>query len=290
MKSEPAHAGVVAGREPLPPPIVADVARESYRVRADDIDESRRLSLPGLCRFLQDAASRHARRLGFGIEDLEGHRLIWVLCRLRLVLDAPPPRWHESLVVETWPAALDRVHAFRDFLLYGADGERVGAASTRWMALCVDRRRPVVLPAFVQRVQVPNRPRALEVPDSALAMPPAPSAAGAAAEPVFHVHRCDLDFNRHTNHVRCVEWCLESLPAEAAAGSHVREFDVNYLAESHVGDALRSRTAAVAADGGGRAFAHALVRESDGVAIVRARTVLAEPGTHQGRKDARHEP
>lgn len=262
---------------------MADVARESYRVRADDIDESRRLSLPGLCRFLQDAASRHARRLGFGIEDLESHRLIWVLCRLRLVLDAPPPRWHESLVVETWPAALDRVHAFRDFLLFGADGERVGAASTRWMALCVDRRRPVVLPAFVQRVKVPDRPR-VEVPDTALAMPAAPSAAGCVGGTHLSC-ACDLDFNRHTNHVRCVEWCLESLPADATAVGHVREFDVNYLAESHVGDALRSRTAAVAtADGGERAFAHALVRESDGVAIVRARCRAGRAGDTSGKE------
>lgn len=279
MKPDPAHAG---GAEALPPPIVADVARESYRVRTEDIDESRRLSMPGLCRFLQDAASGHARRLGFGIEDLERHRLIWVLCRLRLVLDAPPPRWHESLVVETWPAALDRVHAFRDFLLYGADGRRVGAASTRWMALCVDRRRPVVLPGFVQRVQVPARPRALEVPDAALPMPPAAPDAG-AAEPVFHVHRCDLDFNRHTNHVRCLEWCLESLPAASAGGGYLRELDVNYLAESNMGDALRSRTVA-APDGDGRVFAHALVREGDGVVIVRARSVRAEDGASE-RKD-----
>lgn len=250
--------------------------RERYAVRAYEVDGRRELTLPALCDYLQDAASNHARALGFGIADVEAHGLTWVLCRLRVVLPSAP-RWGEMVEVETWPACLNRVYAHRDFLLRDGAGRPLGAATSSWMVLSVARRRPVPLPEFVCRVPVAVRPRGLELPAGNLAWP------ARAAPVVTRTARAgwsDLDFNRHVNHVRYVAWCLDALPPEERAAARVCEIDIQFLAELNQDDEVLTETTAVPDDTAGRTFRHRLRRPADDTVLALAQTMLAEYPQH----------
>lgn len=183
--------------------------------------------MPTLCNYLQETAGRHADRLGVSIFDLEPRGLTWVLARLHVRL-VELPGWQGPVEVETWPSGSRGYYATRDFLALDAEGAEVARATSRWMVLDRERRRPVRLPRDVAALPVPRRPRAL--PGPSLQLPrlerPGPGRS-------FAVRRRDLDVNAHVNHVRYLEWALEALPPSFADGHRPRELEADFRSELH---------------------------------------------------------
>jgi len=117
-----------------------DATRAPFAVHSFDADAFGLLSPVALAGYLQEAAGRSADTLGFGMSRLNEQGLAWVLSRQQVVLDVPV-RMGDALVVETWPAGIDRISALRDFRLW-RDGVEVGRALTSWLVMELATRRP----------------------------------------------------------------------------------------------------------------------------------------------------
>ena len=51
------------------------------------------------------------------------------------------PKWNTELIIKTWPSEFNRVVTWRDFEVRTKEGERVGIASTQWVAVDLRGRR-----------------------------------------------------------------------------------------------------------------------------------------------------
>ena len=163
------------------------------------------LALPALCAHLQDAAGAHAEQLGVSQQTLLAKKQSWVLTRLHIELDRPP-RWDDTLSVETWPSGLTGPFAQRDFVLRVDDAE-VGRATSTWVVFDQAQRRMKRPPRALYDLTLPDRPPVLaaDIPDVER-----PDTAGHTRR--FRVRFHDLDLNRHVNNARYVAWALETLP------------------------------------------------------------------------------
>ncbi|MBR1630380.1 MAG: acyl-ACP thioesterase, partial [Paludibacteraceae bacterium] len=56
-----------------------------------------------------------------------------------------------------------------------------------------------------------------------------------------HVVYSDVDFNRHVNSARYVEWMMDALPTEWVQTHDVTHFEVNYLQEALLGQDVHVR-------------------------------------------------
>jgi medium-chain acyl-[acyl-carrier-protein] hydrolase len=239
------------------------IHRLAFRVRDYETDPHGRLRAAVLCRLLQEAATEHAARLGVAVEALIGSGVAWVLSRLSLRVE----RWpgvDDEIVVSTWPEAANRLVTERCFEIAGADGSVVATASTLWLILDLERRRPVRMPAGVLEALArhdigdqPARPDELGVPDPA------------DLEVVFSVRRSDLDRAGHVNNTSYVEWAMEAVPDEVWAGSDLVRFEVAYLAECHRGQTVVSRSQRFELAAGAE-LRHQIVRREDGHEVARA--------------------
>lgn len=248
------------------------VVRDSYVVRAAEVEPSGRLSGAALARLLSETAGNGAVKLGFAIEDLMQQGLTWVLARLRVSIDAWPT-WKETLAIETWPSSGSGLVATRDFLLEDGAGRRIGEATSLWMVLDVATRRPVRLPASVRATEKPDRPRAL---DGALDPLGRPRDGAAAGE--FAVRYDDIDVNRHANNACYVGWALDCIPPDLRASRELAEFGVDFRAEAHLGDRLRGELELREDEDGAETIGlHRLVRAEDGVELALARTRWRRP-------------
>jgi len=241
----------------------AAIGRETFRVRAGEVGAGGWLRPPALCDWLQEAAGNHAISLGFGTEDLLRNGLTWVLSRLHLQVRRMP-RWGEAAVVETWPSGVLRLRALREFRVTGEGGGLLAAATSGWLVLKVEGKRPVRPPPEVGVIAEKAPPRLLSDPFEDL---PAPGA-GAAPGPFFRVGRYDLDLNGHANNVAVVRWLLEALP-DAPDPARPLSIEAEFRGESFEGDRLQSRVEAV---GDGR-FRVVVARERDGREVARAAVV-----------------
>lgn len=240
------------------------VWEQQFEVRAYEVDLRGCLATPTLCDWLQEAAGRHARALGWAIQELEKEGLTWVLSRLHLRLETRPG-WGSVVRLMTWPVGAHRLFAVRDFRLLDEEGGEVGVATSGWLLVKLASRRPARPPAEIETMARVAPGRALE--DEFARLPTAE-----AGEPVasFTARYSDLDVNHHVNNVALVRMVLDAAPG-STLGSHVlAELEVEFRAEVTLGDALQARV--VRDEENDSCYLHSLVRVSDRHEVVRART------------------
>jgi acyl-ACP thioesterase len=211
-----------------------------------------RATLPALFDLLQETAGMHAAALHVSAPDLLERGFAWVLSRLCLRAERFPALG-ERIRLRTWPHARDQYATRRDFLIFGQDGSEIMRAASAWVVLDLSTRKLAALPGFLDGLWDTTPAPALEFPSKTVPRLK-PQDAG---EPIL-VRRADLDINGHVNNARFPEWCLESLPPEAADLSLVQA-DIAFRAECLLGDAVASHTAP-AEDG----FLHCLTKGEGG--------------------------
>jgi medium-chain acyl-[acyl-carrier-protein] hydrolase len=240
--------------------------REAYTIRSYEADAQGKATMPLLCRFMQESASNHAERLGFGISWLAENNFAWFLTRQLIRMDTYPGLG-ETIQVLTWPKGRDRLLWYRDFKILDSNDSVIGRAVTAWLVIDLDKRRPRrtdTLPPL----HPPN--------DVESALPRRPGKIATLNENTpshsIRVGYQDLDVNEHVNSARYIEWILDAFDAGFHKAHRLAELEVNYLAEALYGDEL----SAICEDTDGQTFLHSLVRDADGLELFRART-LWEP-------------
>jgi medium-chain acyl-[acyl-carrier-protein] hydrolase len=203
---------------------------ETYPVNTIVLDHTQRLGLVGLLNLLQDAAWIHAKHSGWGFEDLIAKGTIWVLARQKLAMSGWP-EWEEVVTVRTWGRKPAGLMALREYEILVGE-RRLGVCSTSWLVLDWKTRRPQKL----DRVDfVPNcRTEGLlqiEAGKIALRGDLKPAAR-------FEVRNSDLDVNGHVNNTRYAQWITDTMTAEEIAATQVAEYEINFLAETGLGDSV----------------------------------------------------
>lgn len=222
----------------------------SFLVRSFEIDGRYRALPRTLTNYLQELAVQHAHDLGVARGQLD-EGLTWMLSRLRIEMQGWP-RWRDELTLRTWPSGLERLFALRDYEI----GPGLGVATSAWLVVDERKRRPMRLPAYVQKLREVEPERAL------VGFEPLPDLVAAEHERRFHVRWSECDMNGHANQSSYLDWAINALPG-AFLDAHVpRTLEIEFRAEAYPDDAVLSRC------GGG---VHTLVREADGVELARLR-------------------
>lgn len=208
-----------------------------FKVRSYECGANGTASLPAVCNYLQEAASLNAEELGFSKSnfDAQGENVSWVLTRL-VVKMTRYPVWEEEVKVVTFPRGGRKIVAWRDFEIKGADGARIGLATSEWMLIDLSTRKIVPIPGSVLSAADFGLESVLgpEPFTARLRFPATVSAAGGS----FKAQHSHIDLNGHVNNVHYVEWLLE--PVKAAQPSSL---EIVFRSETLAGDEVVVETA-----------------------------------------------
>jgi medium-chain acyl-[acyl-carrier-protein] hydrolase len=221
-------------------------------VASYEVDTGGCLQLQSLCNWMQEAAYLHADELGLGYKNFSARGQAWVLSRLRLDV-TKLPEWGETVVLKSFPSGFDRLFFYRDFSLISGSGELYVQASTSWFLLDISARCRA--PASLWQDS--------DVPHSSSLFSRRPERIRAHPEEGPHARLVlvlpgDLDLNGHVNHVRYLDWILNSYSIEFLRDHRPKHVEVNYLTEAVCGDALKVSTHIQQ-----RSFLHGVHRGSD---------------------------
>lgn len=223
-----------------------------------DVDPHQTARLPALCRFMQEAAYHHAGHLGLGHGFLSNKGMAWVLARQRIQIDRLP-KWGDQVHVRTWPSGRDRLFFYRDFEITDGYGHRILIASNAWSLIDIEKRERVH-PDIYLRLDIPEGEKVF---DSKPGRVQGCDGTEGLSMPVTYG---DLDLNGHVNHVRCIEWILNSLPSKFHQAHALMELEINFP-----GEALSGQTVFVCSkEVEPLYFAHAV--HVDNTELIRART------------------
>lgn len=207
---------------------------QKYKVSSLIVNSSGRLGLYSLLNILQDCAWEHAHKIGHGHSETLGRNTFWVLTRQKVKMQRWL-RWGEELTVRTWVRNPQTGSVVRDFQLIAGRDELIGEATTGWLLLDAETRRPtkqemskLIDPAFVadQRVAIDPVKIVVESQDEQRF----------EDLTTFEVRNSDLDVNRHVNNTKYAQWILDAIPVEWHQRFLLHEYDINFLAETHLKD------------------------------------------------------
>lgn len=180
---------------------------------------------------MQDAASADAEVLGIGYQALIADRKAFLLSHLHLELQEGLPSWGDELHLITWPRGTSGIMALRDFKGFRQDGSVFLKATSGWIVINVDERRPIRPSEVLANVST--------VPDLATqdAQPLRlkPFSDGVLVDERV-VRLSDLDPHSHVNNARYADWIIDA--CHSVAGSTVicpLRVTIDYLREVRLG-------------------------------------------------------
>ena len=236
--------------------------KETFKIRAYDIDNQKRVTIPALMKCMHEAAMTNAIHLKLSVWDLEPHGISWVLMRKKLTIHRLPILG-EQIQVQTYPAGFEKFFTYRDYLVYDMDGTLIATASTTWLLMDTTTRKMSRIPDFIG---------SLEMPDPATCLPRLPLKLPKFGEPfmqqMFRVGWHELDFNMHLNNLYYLQWILETLPDEQLQEKELDNINILYKLECKWKEEVLAETEQIS----DTLFRHRLVRQSDNKEVVLAET------------------
>ena len=205
--------------------VMEKIWNESFNVHTYEVDAMGRLSLPVLGSLLQEAASRHATHLGWGYESLIMKNCIWVLTALRIRL-SQDPCWNDRVIIHTWPSGKNRFFYFRDFIIENQSGVSFGTATTNWMIIDREFRKPA-RPEIPEIFDYTKMKKLFETQPRKW-----PLTEKIPLTETVHVKFDDLDINRHVNNIRHLDWMMRSIPSDFRKQHRLKLFEIHFLSEA----------------------------------------------------------
>ncbi len=236
---------------------------KEYRVHVYETGPDGKLNLFSLFNYMQDIASDHAVKLGFGRDDLMKDNRFWVLSRMYALIDKWP-LWEDTLILKTWPNGTDKLFALRNYEVRYPDGTHIASGTSSWLIL--DRTsKKVQRPDSILSQYNPNLH-----PDNSpvrYATKIDPASESGNLSPLFKVKVTDLDVNLHTNNVRYLKWVNDSYNLDFIMNNVPQSAEINYLAESRFDEEILIRTSSE--NGIGTHFNHSIFRTGDNKELCR---------------------
>ena len=213
---------------------------KEYRVHVYETGPDGRLNLCSLFNYMQDIASDHAVKLGFGRDDLMRDNRFWVLSRMYACINEYP-LWEETITLKTWPNGTDKLFALRNYDVKYSDGRHIASGTSSWL----------ILDHTTKKVQRPDTILTQYNPDIQLenslvrfASKIDPSAEDGFNSPVYKIRVSDIDVNLHTNNVQYLKWVYDTYSLDFLMKNVPQSAEINYLAESLFDEEIFIRTSA----------------------------------------------
>jgi len=201
---------------------------KEYRVHVYETRPDGKLNLYSLFNYMQDIASDHAIKLGFGRDDLMRDNRFWVLSRIYAVINKCP-LWKDSIIIKTWPNGTDKLFALRNYEVKYRDGSHIASGTSSWL----------ILDRTTKKIQRPDSILSKYNPDLRTENSPVryaskidPAAENGRVSPLFRIKVSDLDVNLHTNNVMYLKWVSDSYDLGFIMNNDPQSAEINYLAES----------------------------------------------------------
>ena len=177
-------------------------------IRYSELDNQGQLNIEALLNYFQDCSIFHSESLGYGVEYLKEHHIMWVLSSWQIEIDRLPALC-EKVTVGTFPYDFKGFFGYRNFYLKDEAGEYIAKANTLWTLLDTDALRPVVPPTDMKeayvlspKLEMVDAGRKITVPE------------GGEPKETVTVGLHHLDTNHHVNNVQYVKMAMAFLPSD----------------------------------------------------------------------------
>ncbi|MES3036439.1 MAG: acyl-ACP thioesterase domain-containing protein [Bdellovibrionota bacterium] len=233
---------------------------EQYKVTSFLVNLRGQAGLYAILNFIQDVGWQHAIQTQIKLPKNQG----WVFTRQKLVM-SEWPAWNKTVMVKTWlRPPVSETLLMRDYELFLED-RKIGEATSTISVIDLKERK-------LAAVDWSSFPK-IWATEHVLSLKPAKIIISAETSEAaqFQVRNSDIDLNQHVNNTKYAQWVLDSLPINILkAGATLKEYEVNFLAETKIGDVVVIQQTKDQVDGDTSVIQFQGIRSGDGKAVFTA--------------------
>ena len=113
---------------------------QKYRIQVRDTRKSTKATNKGFLGLMEDVASLHSSKVGFGFYDIPKTNLTWLLLGWKLKV-LSRPQVEDMVYVKTWSRKIEKYYAYRDFEVHDEQGNLLAVATSKWILIDVKKRK-----------------------------------------------------------------------------------------------------------------------------------------------------
>lgn len=208
---------------------------KQYNIRTYECDKNSNLRILTLMNILQDMADSHATDLHLGLEFCLSQGLAWVGSNYHIKINRLPTL-HETIKVTTWPAAEKKIGAIRDFVVEDEEGNQIIVASSQWILIDFNKKKPVSLREHLPFYQIIDE-QVLETDFVRL-----PELERVDCSRQFKVRFDDIDINKHVNNAVYPLWATEAVDYDFRDAHIPAEIEIAFKKECHLQETVEVKT------------------------------------------------
>lgn len=219
-----------------------------------------------LLEYLVETSSLQSDSMGLGFKELMEKNYGWILSKWKVEL-LHLPKAMDKIEVQTWTSGFDKFYAYRDFNIFNDDGKLLVKASTLWIFMDTEKKRPVRIPVELYSgytsVDEKNFSSFLKLNED--------SKMNSSMD--FRVRKTDIDYNEHVNNAKYLNWFLEPIPLEIDENYFLNEIDIHYKKEIKYNNIIESKISHGKETENKIEFFHEIYNKDSDILTTLARTV-----------------
>ena len=223
------------------------VYSEKIKTSVRDIEMGGRIGNRAILEYLENAASRHADSLGYGINAIREPHVGWVLVDWKVRV-LKRMTYGQELTVRTWSRSIVRYLGLRDFEILDESGEVCVTASSKWLLIDTEKKSVMKADDALQE-RFGSEPERCVFPGDKLEKPAVPEAlfGDSCLCRQYTALRRDMDFMGHLHNTYYLDIAHELLPGEVYEKRLFDNTRIVYSKEIKLGDTVNCK---YACDGG----------------------------------------
>jgi len=212
-----------------------------FKISPAEADMNRRLKIGSLVNYLIQSAINSSEQLGFGFEKLLKQNLFWVFYSLTVQIFRPL-NLNEKIIVETWPKDIKGLQHLRDFIVRDEKEEIVIRATTGWLAIDFETKRPtknINSMSFENFTRLKDKHGIKDGPVKLKTINP-------TDEFDIKTSYFDIDLNQHVTSTRYIDWMADTFSSDYHRMYYPDRLSVNYLKEVKLLQTLKLKRETIA--------------------------------------------
>ena len=202
------------------------VFKHIYRIGLEDCGRESKATNKAILTILEDIAGLHSATVGLGLNEINKTGCAWVILKWQVQI-IKRPEYNDELNVYTWSTSVDKLFAERDFRITDKNGDTIVIATSRWIYIDINRRRPVrITPKIMDRYESEPENRVFtekitktDIPDTDY------------IEIAYNILRRDVDYLGHMHNISYLDVAYDVMPEEYFTGPQFNFVSIEYRKE-----------------------------------------------------------
>ena len=216
------------------------IYKEKRQINSYECTYNGTVSPAAVLNYFQETAQQQNHHLGIGSDYLDQRHMAWFIVKYHIKINQWPS-YGETVFCQTEAKCLHSFIAQRSFVLTDAHDKILIDAMTEWFLVDTEKNEMLHLENYDQldRYECKNEKMVFRLKRF-------PKIKAYESSKQFQVRYLDIDFNKHVNHVKYLEWAIESIPPEIAKkGVILEDIKIIFKKQTFYGEIITVKRAAL---------------------------------------------